>query len=258
MARTGRPAVRRVEAVERALAVVDVLAEADAALGTNEIARRTGINASSVSRLLATLVAARLVDHDDASGRYRLGLRFVQLGNLVGARLDLREAAGSELKRLVRVTGETATLSVPGEREAVTVDFVQSAASVQSVARLGRPSVAHATAAGKVMLAFGEVELPRGRLRRYAGRTIVDGDRLAAEVELVRERGWAQAVREREEDLSALAAPVFDGRGVLAAILGVQGPAARFRGRSLSAAVAPLLAGAQSVSAALGWTAPAT
>jgi DNA-binding IclR family transcriptional regulator len=254
MARTGKPAVRHVEAVARAVGMLDVLAESGGALGTNEIARRSGINASSVSRLLATLVSRRIVDHDEASGRYRLGLRLVQLGTLAAAGLGLRELAAPELRRLVRATGETATLSVPGEREAVTVDFVQSDASVQSVARVGRPSVAHATAAGKVMLAFGGVELPAGRLRRYASRTIVDRVELAAELERVRERGWAQAVREREEDLSALAAPVRGSRGELAAILGVQGPASRFRGRSLTAAVESLLDGASSLSSALGYS----
>jgi IclR family acetate operon transcriptional repressor len=252
MARTGRPAARRVEAVERAAAVLDVLAEIGGDLGTNEIARRSRINASSVSRLLATLVAARLVDFDAERGRYRLGVRLVQLGNAAAAGLGLRESAAPELRRLVDETGETATLSVPGEHEAVTVDFVQSEASVQSVARVGRPSVAHATAAGKVLLAFGDVAPPSGPLRRYTSRTIVTRKALAAEIERVRERGWAKAIREREEDLSAIAAPVLDTRGDLVAILGVQGPASRFQGRSLTSAVQPLLESTRVLSAKLG------
>jgi IclR family acetate operon transcriptional repressor len=255
MARTGRPAARRVEAVERALAVLDVLADSGGRLGTNEIARRTGINASTVSRLLATLAAARLVDHDERTGQYRLGVRLVQLGNLAVVGLGLREAAAPELASLVAATGETATLSVPGEREAVTVDFAQSDASVRSVARVGRPSVAHATATGKIMLAFGGGGMPPGRLRRYASRTIVDRDRLAAELELVREQGWARAVREREEDLSALAAPIRGARGELAGILGVQGPATRFDDEAMAAAVPALLEHAARISAALGFVA---
>jgi DNA-binding IclR family transcriptional regulator len=255
MARTGKPAARRVESVARALAVLDVLAEAGEALGTNEIARRSGINASSVSRLLATLVSTRVVEHDESSGRYRLGLRLVQLGNLAVAGIGLRDTAAPELRGLVRATGETATLSVPGERDAVTVDFVQSPASVQSVARVGRPSVGHATAAGKVMLAFGGAALPPGRLRRYASRTMVDRVALAAELDRVRVQGWAQAVREREEDLSALAAPIRGPRFELAAILGVQGPASRFDERAMQAAVAPLLDHAERISRRLGWAA---
>ena len=231
--------------------MLDALAAAEAAAGTNEIARRTGINASTVSRLLATLADRGFVEHVAENGRYRLGLRLLQLGNAV--RLDLREIARPHLHALVEETGETATLSAPGERDAVTVDFVQSAASVQSVARLGRPSVGHATATGKVLLAFGGAALPPRPLRSYTERTVTDREALAAEVERVRERGWAQASGERERDLNAIAAPVRGSRGELAAILGLQGPASRFDLAAMRAAVEPLLEHAAAVSSGLGW-----
>jgi DNA-binding IclR family transcriptional regulator len=252
MARTGRPATRRVAAVERASAVIDALAEGGE-LGTNELARRTDLHPSTVSRLLSTLADSGLVEHVPESGRYRLGLRLIDLGNAVLARLDLREVARPQLRALVDDTGETATLSAPGEPDAITVDFVQSASSVQSVARLGRPSVAHATATGKVALAFGDVELPPGRLQAFTPRTIVDRATLAAEVERVRGQGWAQALGEREEDLNALAAPVRGSRGELAGVLGIQGPGSRFGEEAMGRALEPLLARAAAVSDALGW-----
>jgi IclR family acetate operon transcriptional repressor len=252
MARTGQPAVRRVAAVERAVAVLDVLAT-DRELGTNEIARRAGINASTVSRLLATLSAAGLVERVADGGRYRLGLRLLELGNAVLARLDLRELARPHLQALVEETGETATLSAPGEGDAITVDFVQSPSVVQSVARLGRPSIGHATATGKVLLAFGPATAPRGRLTAYTERTVVDRKELDSELERIRGQGWARAAGEREDDLNAVAAPVRDARGALAAIIGVQGPASRFGDRAMEAAVPPLLEHARSVSEALGF-----
>ena len=252
MARTGSPAARRVAAVERAAAVLSALAEGGE-LGTNELARRTGLHPSSVSRLLATLVDAGLAEHVVETGRYRLGLRLVELGNAVLARLDLREVARPHLRALVEETGETATLSAPGDPDAITVDFVQSASSVQSVARLGRPSVAHATATGKVALAFGDVALPPGRLRAFTERTIVDRGELAREIERVRKQGWAQAAGEREDDLNAVAAPVRGSRGELAAVIGIQGPGSRLDAEALARAVEPLLARAAAVSDALGW-----
>lgn len=252
MPRTGQPAVRRVAAVERALAVLDALSDGNVELGTNEIARRTGINASTVSRLLATLTGAGIVEHVAATGRYRLGLRLLQLGNTVLARLDLRDVARPHLQALVAATGETATLSAPGERDAITVDFVQSAASVQSVAHVGRPSVAHATATGKIMLAFASGQLPAGQLKSYTPRTITDRRKLTAELERVRRQGHAEAIGEREPDLNAIAAPIAGGRGELAAILGLQGPAARFGREAMRAALDPLLAHARAVSSALG------
>jgi DNA-binding IclR family transcriptional regulator len=252
MARTGKLATRRVAAVERAAAVIDALADGGE-LGTNEVARRAGLHPSSVSRLLATLADSGLVEHVPETGRYRLGLRMIDLGNAVLARLDLREVARPHLRVLVDETGETATLSAPGDPDAITVDFVQSASTVQSVARVGRPSVAHATATGKVALAFGDVELPPGRLQAFTDRTIVDRTALAAEVDRVRARGWAQAVGEREEDLNALAAAVRGSRGELAAVLGLQGPASRFDEEAMARALEPLLARATAVSDALGW-----
>lgn len=253
MARTRTPAGRRIAAVERAAAALDLLA-GDGELGTNELARRIGVNPSTASRLLATLEAARLVEHVPASGRYRLGLHLLELGNAALARRDLRGVARPHLEALVAETGETATLSVPGEHDAVTVDFVQSGSSVQSVARLGRPSVGHATAAGKVLLAFAGVALPARPLQRFTRRTVVDRAKLAAEVERVRRQGWAEAAGERETDLNAVAAPVFGADGQLAAILGLQGPEGRFDRPARRAALEPLLAHAQAVSNGLGWT----
>ncbi len=252
MSGSSRPGARRVEAVERAIAVLETLAES-VELGTNEIARRTGINASSVSRLLSTLAAAGLVDLVDETGRYRLGLRLVELGNAALARLDVRELARPHLRALVAATGETATLSVPGEEFAITVDFVRSPASVQSVAQVGRPSVPHATATGKVLLAFGQVALPTGELRAYTAHTIIQPAQLEREVSRVRVQGWAQAVREREEDLSAIAAPARDAAGDLVAVIGVQGPATRFGEGPMHDARRPLIAAAGALSSTLGW-----
>jgi IclR family acetate operon transcriptional repressor len=252
MPRTGQPAVRHVAAVERAFAVLDALADGSQELGTNEIARRTGINASTVSRLLATLASAGFVEHVADSGRYRLGLRLLQLGNAVLARLDLREIARPHLQALVDATGETATLSAPGEHDAVTVDYVMSESLVRSVARLGRPSVAHATATGKIALAFGSATLPPGELARFTSRTLTDRKAVAAEVARVRELGYAQAVGEREEELNAIAAPIRGAGGELAAIIGVQGPSGRFDDAKMQAALRPLLEHAHEVSGALG------
>ncbi len=125
---------------------------------------------------------------------------------------------------------------------------------MQSVARLGRPSVAHATATGKVLLAFAERPLPPGALKAYTTRTITERAALAAELERVRERGYAEAWGEREEDLHAVAAPVRGSHGELAAIIGVQGPASRFDAEAMQAAVEPLVEHANEVSLALGWS----
>jgi DNA-binding IclR family transcriptional regulator len=238
---TDQPEVARpVVVVERALAILNVLADASSDLGTNEIARRSGLNPSSASRLLATLVRHEMVRRSPKTGRFHLGLRLVELGNSALSRIDLRDLAHPRLVALMGATGETATLSVPGETTAMTLDFVQSPASVRSVAEIGRPSVNHATAVGKVYLAY-TANPPREELTACTHRTIIDDDVLDKALDEVRERGWAEASEERELGLNAVAAPVLDASAQLIAILGLQGPSWRFDATSMRAATPTLL-----------------
>jgi len=181
VARTGQPATRQVAAVQRAIAILDELADARSELGTNEIARRTGINVSTISRILATLTSGGLVEHVAVTGRYRLGVGVIRLASAVGDRLDIRSLARPHLAELASRTQETATLSVPGGHEPITLDYVQSPLSVRSVAEVGRASAAHATAVGKVFLAHGG-SVPDGQLQAFTERT------MRSAVELLTER----------------------------------------------------------------------
>lgn len=250
MTRAPEPSTERLIAgVERAIAVLGVLARAADDVGTNEIARRTAINASTVSRLLATLATDQLVQRVAASGRYRLGVGLVRLGNAALSRVDLREVARPHLLALMAATGETATLSIPGRDTAVTVDFAQSPSTVRSVAEIGRPSVPHATATGKIYLAY-TTTVASAPLHAFTGRTITDVERLATEIEEVRTRGWAQARGEREAELHAVAVPVLDSRNQLVAVIGVQGPAGRFDDAAMRASVDLMVEHAAAVSSA--------
>jgi IclR family acetate operon transcriptional repressor len=220
------------------VAILDVLAE-EGPLGTNAIARRTDMQPSTISRQLGTLVESGLVEFEPDTGQYRLGVRLVQLANAVLVRLDVRTVARPHLEALVAAVAETATLSVPGDPHAVTIDFVPTQHYVQGVSHLGRPSIAHATAAGKAMLAFTG-RRPRGPLEAYTERTITDSRALADELDRIRAHGWADAFEEREPGLNAIAAPVWSAQQALAGIVALQGPIPRF-GRAAARKALPLL-----------------
>jgi IclR family acetate operon transcriptional repressor len=245
---------RPVASVARALTLLEELRDSEQSLGVNELARRIGVNASTASRLLATLESAGMVQRD-GQGPYRLGFALLTLAERVISRLDLGALARPVLVELMERTGETATLSLPGEREAITVDSVPSRSSVVSMARLGRPSVSHATAVGKVMLAFGGGPLPRDRdLVALTDRTITDRAKLEAAIAEIRQRGYATVFGEREPDVNAIAAPVWSRAGTLAAILGIQGPSTRLE--DPTRLLAPLLEGAATLTRALGGSRP--
>jgi DNA-binding IclR family transcriptional regulator len=252
MAQSPRP--RPVASVARALSLLEELRDSDQGLGVNELARRIGVNASTASRLLATLESGGVVQRA-GHGPYRLGLGLVTLADRVLSRLDLQTVARPVLLELMERTGETATLSLPSEREAITVDSVPARSSVVSMARLGRPSISYATAVGKVMLAFGGGALPGERdLIPLTDRTITDRAELAAQVRAARQQGYATVFGEREVDVNAIAAPVLDRAGLLAAILGLQGPAARLHEPEHHLPV--LLEGAARLTRALGGSSP--
>ena len=244
--------MRPVASVARAATLLDLLAASPEGLGTNELARQLGVNPSNASRLLGTLRAAGLVDRAAADGPWRLGLHLVALADYALAALDVRELARPAMRQLAAETGETVTLSVSAGAESVTVEFVPGAGSVVSVAQLGRPSVAHATATGKVMLAFGDAPLPEGELEIYTERTITQSKELAAVVKKARTLGYAEAIGEREDDLAALAVPIIGAGSRLIAILGLQGPESRLTEKRRAAVIPALIEAAADVATALG------
>ena len=254
MPRTGQPSTRDVEATVRAVAILDALADGGES-GTTSIARRTGISPSTVSRQLGTLARLGLVEHVPATGRYRLGVRVLRLANAVLGRLNLRDVARPQLEELVGEVGETATLSIPGDRDAITVDFVPTDRYLQGVTRLGRPERRARVLGGQGAARF------RRRAARRAGGCGGSRRRRSPTPTCSRARsrrcaaqGWASAIEEREPGLSAIAAPVWDASGALAAIVALQGPTSRFDRAAIRKAVPLLLERAAAISRTLGWT----
>ena len=255
MPRAMREEGRTLASVDRALALLDALAELPSGARVGELAQRTSINQSTVSRLLGTLMARGFVDRDDATARYRLGLRLVAYADAVLAGLDVRTIARPHLERLVAQTGETATLSVPGDTQPFTIDFVPSPSNVASRGELGRPSVTHATVTGKLLLAFGPLALERigpEPYERYTPRTLTTQAELAREIERERGEGVAYGREEREPGLNAVGAAVLGREHTLEAMLSIQGPASRLHVRRMPALGPVLKEAAEAVGAALG------
>lgn len=247
----GRP----LASVERAIALVEALADTPAGARTGELASRTGINASTVSRLLGTLLEGGVVAYAESTRRYRLGLKLVRWADVVLSGQDVRDVARPHLELLVALTGETATLSVPGETQPFTIDFVPSPSNVSSRASLGRPSVTHATVTGKVLLAFGGLDLDRlgpEPYERFTDRTLTARAELARETERVRAERVAYGRDEREPGLSAVGVPVIGRHGLLEAMLSIQAPSSRLGPRRMREVALVLREAADAVGTALG------
>lgn len=246
--------------VERAADLLTMFARSDEpSLGVTEIANAMGLSKAAVHRILASLRGRGFVEVDEVTRRYRLGPASFALGLSYLSRLDVHRIAASELADLSRTTGETATLSVLVGDARIYVDQVTPAREIVMSVPLGRRFPLHAGSSSKALLAFlPALELDAllaVALEPLTGTTLVDADVLRTDLSLVRKRGYAVSVGERQAGAASVAAPVFDHGGRPVASISVCGPADRFESE-LSHAADLLMPVTARISTRLGYTVP--
>ena len=248
----------KVQVIDRALAILEVLADEGPALTLAELAGRIRLPKSTVLRLLNVLQQHRFVAKDSRSGNYRLGLKLVELGTSAASQLDFVERARPHLNRLMTMTGETVFLSVLDGIEVLAVDRVESPRTVRVPLSAGGRAPAYCTANGKALLAFLpetelDVRLATAKLRSYTHNTIVTHSGLRNELRRVRAMGYAVDHEEMEEGLKCVAAPVRNLSGVVVASVGILGPAFRLADKKLAGIATSVVHAADGVSAELGF-----
>lgn len=203
---------------------------AEAGLGVTELARRTGLTMSTSHRLARALAEDGLLAQDPDSERYVLGPALIALGRKAEQRLGYRQALPL-LTELATATGESVNLGIRAGNAVHVVLAVASRHPLRFDQESGSRIPLHASAMGKCLLAgVGDLDDQLGRLGRLAQatqRTITDVGRLRAELEAVRERGWALNDEERNPGVRAIAAPVRRGGGEVVAAVAIQGPTVR-------------------------------
>lgn len=251
----GSTAPSGVQSVERALAILEILARAGE-IGVTAIADEIGVHKSTAFRLVSALEAAGLVEQAGDRGKYRLGMGILRLAGATTARLDVVQQARPICRRLAAATGETVNLAVLADGAALYLDQAAGSSSLQAHNWVGQHVPLHATSNGKVLLAgLSPEQLTQtlGSLTAFTDATITTRKRLLAEVEKARTAGHAVAVDELEVGLTAVAAAVRDAHGDVVASISVSGPTFRLDTARLDAVVPELLVAADDVSHRLGW-----
>lgn len=228
-------------------------------LGVSELSRELGWPKSVVHRILATLVEAGFVSADPASRRYRLGPKALRLGLSALAQVDVRRLALPHLWALRERTGETATLSILSGVERLYVEQVESAHPVRQTIEVGGHAPLYLGASGKAILAFLPAEQRAAVLARAKGARRADGapldlDQLRAELETIRQRGYAVSRSERIAGATSVAAPVFDHAGAVIGSMSAAGVTVRQDLAALEALGPLVRAAAAALSAELGWS----
>lgn len=244
-----------IQVIERIMALLDALAAHSDPVSLKELSRSTRLHPSTAHRILNDLVLGRYVDRAEVPGSYRLGMRLLELGNLVKARLSVREAALEPMRELHRRTGQTVNLSVRQGDEIVYIDRSYSERSGMQVVRaIGGRAPLHLTSSGKLFLALDDPRLIRAYATRtgLAGHTrnsLTDVAKLERELSMVRARGYARDNEELEIGVRCIAAGIRDDSGRLVAGLSVSAPAERMQDEWIS----ELLQTAGRISAGLGF-----
>jgi DNA-binding IclR family transcriptional regulator len=211
---------------------MDVLASREDAISLKEISERTGLHPSTTHRILNDLAVGRFVDRPEA-GNYRLGMRLLELGNLVKDRLNVRDAAVQPMRELHKLIQQPVNLSVRQGDEIVYVERAFSERSGMQVVRaIGGRAPLHLTSVGKLFLAMDDPQ----RVRAYATRTGLSGQTrnsitqlqvLERELSRVRQYGLARDNEELELGVRCMASGIYDDQGKLVAGLSISAPADR-------------------------------
>ena len=245
-----------IQVIERMISLLDALAEHPDPVSLKELSKATGLHPSTAHRILNDMVLKRFVDRSEP-GAYRLGMRLLELGNIVKSRLNVREAALDFMRGLHRKTHQTINLSVRQSDEIVYIDRAFSERSGMQVVRaIGGRAPLHLTSTGKLFLS---VDDPKA-VRAYAIRTglaghnknsITDLAKLERDLSLVRARGYARDNEELELGVRCMAAGIRDDGGRLIAGLSISAPADRLQEEWLE----DLVETAEQISAVLGYAA---
>jgi IclR family transcriptional regulator, carbohydrate utilization repressor len=243
-----------IQVLERAFALLDLLASSEEAMSLKLISERSGLHPSTAHRILNDLTLGRFVERPQA-GTYRLGMRLLELGNVVKERLDVREAALAPMRELHKLTHQAVNLSMRQADEIVYIERAYSERSGMQVVRtVGGRAPLHLTSVGKLFLAHDDP----ARVRAYASRTglaghtrnsITELGRLERELSLVRASGIARDDEELELGVRCIAAGVYDDQSRLVAGLSISAPADRLE----DAWAERVRATARQISSALGY-----
>ncbi|MFM9993742.1 MAG: IclR family transcriptional regulator [Burkholderiaceae bacterium] len=221
-----------IQVLERMFTLIDVLASKEEAISLKEISEKTGLHPSTTHRILNDLTIGRFVERPEA-GSYRLGLRLLELGNMVKARLNVRDAALGPMRELHKQIQQPVNLSVRQGDEIVYVERAYSERSGMQVVRaIGGRAPLHLTSVGKLFLANDDPQ----RVKIYATRTGLQGQTknsitqisaLERELSKVRQYGFARDNEELELGVRCMAAVIYDDQGKLIAGLSISAPADR-------------------------------
>ncbi|WP_213956149.1 MULTISPECIES: IclR family transcriptional regulator [unclassified Variovorax] len=239
--------------------VLQLVADAEEPVNVGALMRASGYPRPTVHRIVAALVAERMLVENPGAATLALGPRLIQLANRSWGRSELRLAAVEELKRLRDLTGETVHLAVPNGASMVYIEKLESPSAVRMASRIGTSVSLHSTAVGKAYMAALDDKRFKALVKglpmpRHAANTVTDAAVLRAQIEQVRERGWSVDDEENEAGIFCFGAAIRNAAGQPVAAISVSTLLFRQKENPEQAYVAPLLEACRVISERIAQT----
>jgi DNA-binding IclR family transcriptional regulator len=241
----------------QAMRVLNLFTLTRTELGVAEVAKILSRPKSTISGWMSAMHDVGLLDRPNGGTRYRLGIRLAAFGELAKRATSAQVVAAPLLEQLTKRTKETTTLNVLIGTEVVNTFMVESPHPIHSGGGLGIPMPIHATAAGKVLVAWKTPEdirhlLPL-RLEQFTDETVTDPTDFVERLAVVREMGYSTATGELARDLFVASAPVRDSTGTVTAAISIAAPTSRVPAEKIPKLAQDLIQTATAISAGLGY-----
>ncbi|MCX7965649.1 MAG: IclR family transcriptional regulator [Syntrophorhabdaceae bacterium] len=224
-----------VQTVERVSQIIDLVGNSSQGMSIKDISSTLGLPKGTVHRLLTSLAYFGYIRQDAKTKNYLLGLKLLELGNLITSQLDLRKIAEPYLKELAEKTKETVHMVILDQYEVVYIEKIESeigTGGLKMASRVGARNPAHSCAVGKVLLSYLTDEeldtfIEKKGLPQRTPNTIVSPIQLKEHLSMVRNQGYAIDDEENEKGIRCVAAPIFDDKGRPVSAISISGPSFR-------------------------------
>jgi len=246
-----------IQAVDRALTILDLFDEYSSELKISEISERMKLNKSTVHSLLKTLKMHGYIEQDSESGKYKLGMKLVERGNFVVENLDVRTIARKYLLNLSKKTGHTLHLVILEGIEGLYIDKVEGTSANVLFSRIGRRVPIHSSGVGKVLIAFrdrSEIEkiLDGYIFEQRTPKTLTNKKEFLRELEEIKKQGFAFDAEENEPGICCLAVPIRNFTGKVIAAFSISMPTPQLNSEEMQRIIPEMLKTGEEISSQLG------
>jgi DNA-binding IclR family transcriptional regulator len=221
-----------IQSIDRALQVLELFSLEKPEWGVTEISKVLNIYKSNVHNILSTFSEKGFVKKDSKTDKYKLGIKFFELGSVVIKNMDLRRIAHPYIEELSKEFNETVHLGILDKGRVISIEREESNKGLCSHIEIGRRTPLHCTAVGKAIMSYLSEEeinliIKEKGLEKYTENTITNKEKFEEEFKKIRKQGYAVDNMEHEEGVRCVAGPIRDYNGKVIASMSISGPAFR-------------------------------